>query len=72
MPNHKLIVRPSAKLLALIEVHGSVNAAAEAFDIEYRSLRRFIDGELSFNLETAGRIATKSGLSLDQLFNIAA
>jgi len=66
-------VRPSEKFVLLVErVHGSVNAAAEAWKINPTILYRFLskkdNGGLS--LDTAAQISHKSGLSLDELFVI--
>lgn len=62
-------VRPSEKFLLLVNrVHGSTNAAATAWQIHPNTLYQFMRGKGDLMLESAARIAAKSGLPLDELF----
>lgn len=61
-------VRPTKKLLALVDVYGSVNAAAKAWDIDYTSLRRFLGGDGGITLDTATVIVSATGLRFEDLF----
>ncbi len=64
-------VRPSNKFILLVEqVHGSVNAAAEKWDVQPTILYRFIAGKGGLSLDTAAQISAKSGVPLDALFII--
>lgn len=62
-------VRPTQKLLTLVmDIHGSVRAAAEAWGIQHVSLQRFISDEGGLSQETAAHIIERTGLNYDQLF----
>ena len=66
-------VRASEKFVLLVErVHGSVNAAASQWEVNPAILYRFLSGESTMTLDTAGQIAHKSGVPLDELFVIEA
>lgn len=71
MPNNQT-VKPSKKFQAIMDVYESVNAAAEAWGIEYNSLRRFVEGEGSITIETAVKIIKATHLTFEQLFEEAA
>ena len=66
-------VRASEKFVLLVErVHGSVNAAAEQWEVNPAILYRFLAGTNTMTLDTAAQISHKSGVSLDELFVIEA
>jgi plasmid maintenance system antidote protein VapI len=60
--------RPSKQLRSFIRAYGSVNAAAEAWGIEYRSLDRFVNEGAGLSLATAMQIAAKTKVPVDELF----
>lgn len=64
MPNPK----PSVQLKKFLDAYGSVNAAAEAWGVEYRSLDRFVNGGAGLTLATAMQIASAIHLPVDDLF----
>lgn len=51
-----------------LDAYGSVNAAAEAWGVEYVSLKRFVDGTGGLTLATAMRISDATGVATDDLF----
>jgi len=64
----KIKPRPSPKLRALVQIHGSLYAAAAVWEVEYLSLKRFWRGKGSLSMKTAMQIADKTGLPLGDLF----
>jgi plasmid maintenance system antidote protein VapI len=60
--------KPSAKLRKFLAAYGTINAAAEAWGVEYRSLDRFINHRAGLSLSTAMQIANALSLSVDDLF----
>lgn len=68
-----MCVKPSSKFKVLVEsVHGSVNAAAEAWGVEPKVLYRFVQGKGGISLDTAARIAWCNSVALDDLFVVTA
>jgi len=64
----EIVISPSKKLLALIEQHGSVLAASEAWGIPNATLARFLDGKGLFQQETVAILMKRTGLTYEQLF----
>jgi hypothetical protein len=64
-------IKPTRKLRQIIATtyDGSLNAAAEAWNIKYNSLRRFMEGHGCLQLGTAMEIANRLGLPLEDLFS---
>lgn len=64
----EVCVRPSPKMKKLIyEIHGSINAAATVWGVEYLSLRRFMEGG-TMSLPAAAQIVERSGVPYEELF----
>ncbi len=61
--------KPSAKLKQFLKAYGTINAAAEAWGVEYRSLDRFVNHRAGLSLATAMQIASALRMSVDELFD---
>ena len=60
--------KPSARFKSFLAAYGSVNAAAEAWGVEYQSLNRFVNGGAGLSLANAMQIAAATKVSVDDLF----
>lgn len=59
---------PGPALLMLIQIHGSTSRAATAWDVEFRSLDRFLRGTGQLHGDTVARIIESTRLPYQQLF----
>lgn len=53
--------------MLVFDVYGGINGAANAWGIEYLSLRRFMEGG-SMSLPAAAKIVERTALPYDELF----
>ena len=60
-----LICKPSKKLKLMVQLHGSTNAAANAWEIPVTTLTRFLEEGILAPVPM--RIAAATGLPLDEV-----
>lgn len=65
----EIVITPSKKLLGLVEQHGSVLAASEAWGIPNATLARFLDGDGGLHQQTVAILMKRTGLLYEQLFD---
>jgi hypothetical protein len=71
-PKPRYTVTPSPLFSDLVaRIHGSIYAAATAWGIEYRSLRRFLEGTHQLHGPTIAQIIERTGLPYEKLFEHA-
>lgn len=64
----KLTLRPSKKFMALITVHGSLNAAVAHWGVPYMTVRDWLDGRHQLPSNVVVKIIETSKLSYAELF----
>lgn len=60
--------KPSKRLVALVDVYGSISKAATAWGLEYQSLRRFFEGRGGLSGGYVATIVERTGLAYEDLF----
>jgi hypothetical protein len=61
-------IRPSDKFKQLVTLYGGVNQIALKWDMEYRTLHRFLDDGLGISGSAVATIVERSGLPYSELF----
>jgi hypothetical protein len=64
----KVILRPSKKFMALIVLHGNLNAAIRKWGVPYNTIGDWIEGRASLPGDTIARLVEVTGRSYDELF----
>lgn len=65
----KLSAIPTDRFTGIVKLYESLNAAAEAWDVEYVSLKRCMKGK-GLSLATALKISARLGMPVEQLFHL--